>query len=56
MELLSDRNVKSSNNTTHIYDLFSPVMKCQRPLLGISWPILLYLFSLTFLFILCILN
>lgn len=38
--------LKFSSGTTHIYDLFSPVMKCQRPLLRVSQPMLLYYFDL----------
>lgn len=38
--------LKFSSGTTHINDLFSPVMKCQRPLLRVRQPMLLYYFNL----------
>lgn len=44
--------LKFSNDTIHIYNLYSSVMKCQRPLLWISQAMFLYYFNLPFNFIL----
>ena len=39
--------LKFSSGTTHICDLFCPVTKCQRPLLRVNQPMLLYYFNLS---------